>query len=82
MTEELTKALNKTFDFATQWARYAPNCWLLWTGQTIEEWARRISLTPGLPENYGALILTVDRGIEQRGGLTYDYIWEWFKKNQ
>jgi hypothetical protein len=82
MTSEITTELNKTFDFATHWARYAPNCWLLWTGVSIEEWSRRISLTQGLPNGYGVLILTVDPLQENRGGLTFEFVWKWLKEKQ
>jgi hypothetical protein len=82
MTESIIAALATTFNGASGWARYTPNCWMLWTNQTIEYWHDRIAQTPGLPQNYGALILTVVDGYGNRGGKTYDWMWKWLAEKK
>ena len=82
MTEEIISALANTFNAATGWIRYTPNCWVLWTTGSIEDWHKRIAATPGLPQNYGALILTVLEGSQYRGGMTYDWVWKWLREKQ
>lgn len=66
MTEEIIAAPKTTFDAATSWVRYAPNCWVLWTNRSIAEWHERINATKGLPEHYGASILALE-SPENRG---------------
>jgi len=80
ITQEIATALSKTFEYATDWIKYSPNCWILWTGLTAEEWNERIEKTPGIPEKYGALIAPIDLTPGSRGGKTYESVWEWIKK--
>jgi hypothetical protein len=82
MTEEITAALAKTFDIAKGWMRYTPNCWVLWTDESPDDWHTRIAATPGLPKNYGALILTILDGHANRGGKTYEWTWKWLQEKK
>lgn len=82
VTEELAAALGKTFNYATDWIKYSPNCWILWTGLTTDDWAERIGKTPGLPPHYGALIAPIDLTYEMRGGKTYEWVWKWISKER
>lgn len=79
MTDTIITALANTFGAASQWMRYAPNCWVLWTDLSVEEWHKRLERTPGLPTNYGALILVVLDGNENRSGKTFDWAWNWLR---
>ena len=79
-TNEIIKALEKVFNGASDWARYAPNCWILWTNNTPEVWFKRIEVVPELPKNFGVLIAPIDLNREQRSGSTYDWMWKWIQK--
>jgi hypothetical protein len=82
MTEAVIDGLKRTFDEATTWMRYSPNCWMLWTGRTIDEWQQRIAATPELPKNFTVLILTVMDGRDYRGGFAYDWMWKWLQERK
>ena len=36
------KKIKEVFDDAHSWLRYAPNCWLLWTDLSADEWTVRL----------------------------------------
>jgi hypothetical protein len=80
-TPEIMGALERTFNSAADWLRYDEKCWLLWTNRSPEDWKERIAQTPGLPTGFGVLILTVQRGIENRSGFAHRIIWDFFKRH-
>jgi len=82
VTEQIATSLGDTFNYATDWCKYSPNCWILWTGLTADEWNARIGNTPGMPATYGALIAPIDLTPETRGGKTYDWVWKWLNKKR
>jgi hypothetical protein len=65
------------FDKATDWYRYAPNCWLVWTSGTPDTWFKY--LKPFVPDPNYILIIEVNpqqiRGWLPKGG------WEWLSKH-
>lgn len=67
------------FDKALDWARYAPNCWIVWTTSSAEQWYTR--LQPHLTENDQLLISALDLKQEYAGWLP-QAIWDWLSKNR
>lgn len=82
VTTEIVDELEKLFNTAKDWARYAPNCWILWTSKSADDWAARIKAVPGIPENHGVLIFPINATHDSRGGSTYPWVWEWLDKQR
>lgn len=70
--------LKPAFDKAIDWARIAPNVWLVWTTSTPVEWYSRIKPLIGQNDNF--FILGVDKSV--RHGWAQKWIWEWIDKNR
>jgi hypothetical protein len=67
-----------TLDAAKDWAKYAPNCWIIWTEQTPEYWYGK--LKPLLhPED---LIFIVEINVPTRAGWIQKTIVEWFVRDR
>ena len=48
---------------ATDWVRYAPNCWLIWTGRDVETWYEK--LKPVLSTGDHLLICRIDLTVRK-----------------
>jgi hypothetical protein len=65
---------------ALDWARYAPHCWVLWSGRDVDEWLKY--LKPQLAPNDHVFIWQIDL---TNPGITYTgwadkWFWEWVQK--
>jgi hypothetical protein len=80
VTPEMIKSLEVVFNNAPDWFRYSSSQWLLWTNESADEWGRKLNTVPGLPDNYGALIIAFDPRVQARGGKTYKVVWDWLNK--
>jgi len=65
------------FNSATDWYRYAPNCWLLWTHANAETWYNH--LKPHLADPDYLLIIQLNPQVIMRGWLPKG-AWEWMGK--
>ena len=74
--EELLTA----FNLAAGWVRYAPNCWIICTHETPEQWARR--LRPYLSEYDSVLVLEVPMDGETSYGWLPKNIWDWINQTK
>lgn len=70
------KELEAVFNYATDWLKYAPNCWILWTTTDPAGWWERIK--PHVTEKDRVLICEIN--INNRQGWLEPWIWDWIKK--
>ncbi len=66
------------FNLALDWARYAPNCWIVWTTSSAEKWCTR--LKPYLTDNDHMLIATLD--LQDYNGWLPQWVWDWITKER
>ena len=67
------------FDTATDWLRYAPNCWIVYTTRTPAEWYEL--LKPHLePEKDSVFICELD--VNNRYGALTEASWDWLQKKR
>jgi len=78
---EATKVeeLIPVFDKALDWVRYAPNCWIVWTTSSHEQWYAR--LKPHLTDRDHLFISTLDLQHGYSGWLP-QVVWDWLSKNR
>lgn len=72
------KELEPVFNDAIDWARIAPNVWIVWTTSTAEKWYQR--LKPKLGSEDIFYIFHIDNSI--RNGWGQKWIWEWLDKKR
>ena len=72
---ELIPVFNKALD----WVRYAPNCWIVWTTSTTEQWHAR--LKPHLTDKDHMFIVALDLSQEYSGWLPQE-VWDWLSKDR
>ena len=70
--QDLVPVFNKAVD----WARYAPNCWILWTTSSAEVWFER--LKPHLGPHDHMFICRLD--MTDRQGWLPKWVWDWLDK--
>ncbi len=71
-------SLKPIFDKALDWARIAPNSWIVWTTGTPDEWYDR--LKPKLGKNDSMYIFGIDNSVKQ--GWAPKWVWEWLNKKR
>jgi hypothetical protein len=69
--------LEKTFDNALDWYRYAPNCWVVWTSSSPERWYSR--LKKHLEK--GDRVFISELNIAERSGWMPSGFWEFLKSH-
>jgi hypothetical protein len=77
-SKQKVQELEKTFDLALDWLRYAPNCWIVYTTSTPQKWYDR--LKPFMTESDTFLISKVD--LTSRQGWLPKSCWDWIKKDR
>jgi hypothetical protein len=71
--------LREVFDAnATDWLRYAPNCWIVYTDLSVDAWADKMK--PHLGEK--ALLFVCKLDLSERQGLFHKWAWEWLDKER
>jgi hypothetical protein len=70
--------LRPIMDKATNWVRYAPNCWILWSGRSPQDWYRRFK--PILRD--GDHVLVVELNMKERQGWLPKSAWDWIKEER
>jgi hypothetical protein len=71
--------MSPLFDRASDWYRYAPNCWLVWTSGTVESWFN--FLKPHINEQDYMLIVQIPFG-SRFGGWLPKGAWAWFARER
>lgn len=69
--------LAPVFDKALDWLSYTPNCWIVWTSSSHEEWYARMK--PRLPDGDYMFIATLDLRQGYTGWLP-KWAWDWLSK--
>lgn len=72
------KILERAFDRALDWFKYAPNCWIVWTTSDAEKWYER--LRPLIGDADSLFIVALD--IEERQGWMPQRFWDWLRKKR
>jgi len=67
--------LQKAFG-ADGWARYAPNCWIVFTNDAPQAIATRLRAMCSETDS----IFVVELNIEIKGGYLQKEIWDWIKR--
>lgn len=70
--------LRPAFDHALDWARIAPNVWIVWTTSTPADWFKRIK--PLIGPNDRFYIFGLENNV--RNGWGHKWIWDWLDKNR
>jgi|ERR1019366_1050793 hypothetical protein len=73
---EIQNVLNK----ATDWFRYAPNCWLIYTNHTPIVWHKRLKSELSWIRQQSYLIC--EANLDNRSGWLPQTAWDWIKKNR
>jgi hypothetical protein len=68
------KQFEKVFDKAKDWVKYSRNCWLVYTGLSLDLWSKRISELPGM-NNQNIFVLEVNDPRDATG-LLQEWMWE------
>lgn len=71
-----TSELEPVFNQATDWFRYAPNCWLLWTSGTPDSWYPHVR-DQIKDSDY---LLIVEVSPNQLRGWLPRAAWDWMRK--
>ena len=70
--------IEKALDRASDWLRYMPYCWLIYTAQPPRIWYDR--LRPMLGNRDHLLIVTVE--LDERAGWLPKSVWEWINSER
>jgi hypothetical protein len=70
--------LTKLFDTSLDWIKYAPNCWILWTTTSPQDWHPYIRRV--LHED--DIFLICELNMENRQGWLPRRIWDWIRKER
>ena len=71
-------AFNNTLDKAKDWIHYLPNCWVIKTRKSTDEWYLRLKSVIGPTDN----IFIVRIELSDRQGWLPKWVWEWFHKQK
>jgi hypothetical protein len=73
--------VQQVINSAEDWLRYASNCWIVWTGESPEQWYKKI-IGISLLKNASMLVLKVDLSPTNRYGQFPPWVWEWIDKQR
>jgi len=73
--ESIEKELNR----ATDWIRYSPNCWLIYTSRTAQSWYKSLSAIPGIKD---ANLMLYEVNLSNRAGWIKRSVWDWITKER
>ena len=76
---EAQKRIQGELDKATDWIRYAPNCWILYTTRGANSWYKRLVEIPGMEDH---TFFVCELNILNRGGWLPKSVWEWIQKER
>jgi len=73
--ELVESKLNK----ATDWLRYLPNCWLVYTAQPASVWYKRLSEIETTNQRN---LFVAELNLQNRAGWIKSSAWEWITKKR
>jgi hypothetical protein len=65
---------------AKSWYRYAPNCWIIYTGRDADYWYDKLKDVPGMKTS--ASFFICEANLDDRAGWMSKKFWEWIRKNR
>lgn len=68
--------LKKQFDTALDWIQYIPNCWIVRTEKTAQEWSDMIKPLTGAEDSW--FVCRLD--LSERQGWLPKWVWDWIYK--
>jgi hypothetical protein len=74
--------LKPIFDNALDWARYAPNSWVLWTTTEPGDWLARINPHLGEGDHVFICELNAASTPENFTGIQPKWFWTWLQKDR
>jgi|GEM_PF-2495903 hypothetical protein len=74
------EAIQTILDGAKDWIRYSPNCWLIYTSKSAQEWHDKLFSLPGMKNNTSYFICAIDQN--DRSGWIRKSVWDWINKHQ
>ena len=76
-------AIEAVLNRAKDWFRYAPNCWIIYTGQNASWWYEKLHNIPGMEGHAGFLICEMPlNNREKRAGWLPKSVWDWINKDR
>lgn len=76
---DLRSLIQAKLDKATDWLRYSPECWLIYTGQPAKVWYERLTEIAGVKER---ILFICEVDLSNRGGWIKQSAWDWIKKER
>lgn len=73
-----TRELGAVFDAADDWLRYAPNCWIVRSDESVDDWLNRLKRATGRSAN----IFITEFNPREAAGYLPETNWEWFARNK
>jgi hypothetical protein len=74
------EAIQGVLNGATDWYRYSPNCWLIYTNNGPGIWNKRLKNLPGMTEHASYFICEVN--LQNRSGWLRQSVWDWINKDR
>jgi hypothetical protein len=74
------KAVQAVLNKARDWYRYAPNCWVIYTGRDAEWWYEKLSNIPGMKGD--ASFFIAELKIDNRAGWVSPRMWRWLEQDR
>jgi hypothetical protein len=74
------KAIESLLNKAKDWYRYAPNCWIIYTGSNADTWSKRLRAIPGM-ENHSSFFIC-ELNFSDRSGWMQQGFWDWVGKHR
>ena len=75
---EAPASLEQTLDNALDWVCYAPNCYILWTTSTEQQWHKRFKKILHEKDNF----FVVEINIGSRSGWLPRSVWNWINEDR
>jgi hypothetical protein len=75
---EIERVLNQGSD----WLRYAPNCWILYTNQNPTVWIEKILAIPFMQTEKRHFVFICELDWRNKAGLLSAGIWEWINRER
>jgi hypothetical protein len=73
-------AIEEVLNKATDWFRYAPNCWIVYTKNSPNVWKDRLRKIPNMDD--GTSFFICELNIDNRSGWIRQTAWDWINKNR
>lgn len=71
-------SIESLLDIAKGWYRYAPNCWIIYTGRDSDYWYDKLKEIPGIKKSTSFFICRVN--LDDRAGWMSNKFWEWVRR--